>query len=168
MSGYTAGFGDLIAWARHHQFHFDHDQNLFLGYWGTAVDTLPNGFNWKPYWGNSSTAIPGQFAHELIKIVHFHGPKFSTARCFLDELDKDTRSGVESPSIDRIRNVDSIMLPTKTSSGCKVWPIFFLHLTLKMEDTSIKSFWDRLRVIYILPTKRRRLPYSLMSCQGRA
>ena len=103
VSGYAMGFGDLIAWGRQHEFHFDHDQNLFLGYWGTAVDTLPNGMNWKPYWGNTSTAISGQFDHELIKIVHFHGPKLHIADCFFNELDKEVKAGSDSTSVDRLR-----------------------------------------------------------------
>ena len=103
VSAYTAGFRDLIAWGRQHKFRFDHDQNLFLGYWGTAVDTLPNGMNWKPYWGNTSMAIPGHFNHELIRIVHFHGPKLYTAGCFFDELEESIRSGKDSTPVDRLR-----------------------------------------------------------------
>ena len=45
VSGYAEAFEDLIGWARRHDFHFDHDQNLFAGYWGAAVNTLPNGMN---------------------------------------------------------------------------------------------------------------------------
>ena len=43
VSGYAAGFGDLIEWGRQHGFHFEHDQNLFRGYRGNAVTALPNG-----------------------------------------------------------------------------------------------------------------------------
>ncbi len=77
------------------------------------MDTLPNGFNWKPYWGNSTTAIPGQFDHELIKIVHFHGPKLSTASCFFNELDNDSKSGTVSACIDRIRRCGLKDAPNK-------------------------------------------------------
>ena len=115
VSGYRSAHEDLIAWARHHHFHFDHDQNLFLGYWGSAVNTLPNGFNWKPYWGNSSTAIPGQFDHELVKIVHFHGPKLSTASCFFDELDNDRTSGTVTVTIDTIRKCGLRDAPNKSA-----------------------------------------------------
>ena len=88
VSGYREVFPRLIDWGRKHRFHFDHDQNLFLAYWGTAVDVLPNGMNWKPYWGDASTAIPGTVAHEQVRIVHFHGPKLSTAICFFNHLDR--------------------------------------------------------------------------------
>ena len=103
VSGYTEIFQKLTDWGRKHQFHFDHDQNLFLAYWGTAVDVLPNGMNWKPYWGDSSTAIPGPIAHEQIKIVHFHGPKMSTAICFFNLLDRDGKSEKVGRAVDRLR-----------------------------------------------------------------
>ena len=103
VSGYAMGFEDLIGWGRQHEFHFDHDQMLFLGYWGTAVDTLPNGMNWKPYWGNTSVALSRQFEHETIKIVHLHGPKLHTANCYFNELDHEVKAGNDSTSIDRLR-----------------------------------------------------------------
>ena len=103
VSGYAAAFDGLIEWARQHKFRFDHDQNLFLGYWGTDVDTLPNGLNWKPYWGNSSMALPGHFDHERIRIVHFHGPKLMTAVCYFDEMEKDEPSGKASTPVNRLR-----------------------------------------------------------------
>lgn len=89
VSGYRTFFPQLIKWGRQKHFHFDHDQNFFLAYWGTAVNVLPNGMNWKPYWGDASTAIPGPVTHEQIKIVHFHGPKLSTAICFFNGMDRD-------------------------------------------------------------------------------
>ena len=103
VSGYREIFPRLIGWGREQRFHFDHDQNLFLAYWGTAVDVLPNGMNWKPYWGDAATAIPGPVTHGQIRIVHFHGPKLSTAICFFNRLDRTGKSDKISVSVDRIR-----------------------------------------------------------------
>lgn len=103
VSGYREIFPRLIGWGREQRFRFDHDQNLFLAFWGTAVDVLPNGMNWKPYWGDTSTAIPGPVAHEQIRIVHFHGPKLSTSMCFFNRLDRDGKSDKISVSVEKIR-----------------------------------------------------------------
>ena len=120
-SGYAATFEDLIKWARLQNFHFNHDQHLFSEYWrtavGTAVTVLPDGMNWKPYWGNASTAIPGQFEHGLIKIVHFHGPKLSTAICYFDLLTQDGRSGIVHSSLDMISKCGLKAAP----NGSRVW-----------------------------------------------
>ena len=104
VSGYTDSFQGLIDWGRQHHFQYDHDQNLFLEYWGTAVDVLPNGMNWKPYWGDSSTAIPGPVSHEVIKIVHFHGPKLNTAICFFNCLVSSDNSNDKCATIERLRD----------------------------------------------------------------
>ena len=104
VSGYTDIFQDLIGWARQHQFHYNHDQDLFLQYWGTAVNVLPNGMNWKPYWGDTSTAIPGSESHEVIKVVHFHGPKLRTAMCFFGLMGGSKYSQYNSASVKMIRD----------------------------------------------------------------
>ena len=73
--------------------------------------------NWKPYWGNTSTAIPGPAEHEIIKIVHFHGPKLSTAICFMDLLNEEASSGESRTSIERISECGLGAAP----NGNKIW-----------------------------------------------
>ena len=92
ISGYTEVFGDIMRFAKKRRFHFDHDQNLFLEFWGTNVTVLPSGMNWKPYWGNASMALPGPVEHGHITIIHTHGPKLSTAICFFGQLEADAQA----------------------------------------------------------------------------
>lgn len=104
VSGYTEVFGDIMRFAKKKKFHFDHDQNLFLEFWGTNVTVLPSGMNWKPYWGNTSFAMPGPFQHGHIMIIHTHGPKLSTAICFFGQLEADARSRRRFDSIRALKH----------------------------------------------------------------
>lgn len=117
VSGYTTIFKGLVDWARKRAFHFDHDQNLFLQYLGSNVTELPNGMNWKPYWGSPSHAIRGPWPHEHVRIVHTHGPKLSTAVCFFNLYAREHK--VDSPGV-----TTSILRRCglrKSPSGTSVW-----------------------------------------------
>jgi hypothetical protein len=51
------------------------------------VNTLPDAYNWKLYWGNTTTARrPPYSGDDEIKILHFHGPKLKLAMCFYKKL----------------------------------------------------------------------------------
>ena len=52
-----------------------YDQELMRLFYNGRWDPLSPRYNWKPYWGASSTA----------DIVHFHGPKPNAARKLLDD-----------------------------------------------------------------------------------
>lgn len=87
VSGFNAVSKDMLDWAREKEFHFDHDQDLMTQYIGTRVNTLPDAYNWKLYWGNTTTARrPPYSGDDEIKILHFHGPKLKLAMCFYKKL----------------------------------------------------------------------------------
>ena len=86
VSGFIALSHDMLVWAQRKQFHFDHDQDLMSQYIGNRVHALPDTFNWKLYWGNTTTARRPPYAGDEIKILHFHGPKLKLALCFFKKL----------------------------------------------------------------------------------
>ena len=87
VSGFVALSEDMLTWAKQKDFHFDHDQDLMSQYIGNRVNTLPDAYNWKLYWGNTTSARrPPYSGGDEIKILHFHGPKLKLAICFYKKL----------------------------------------------------------------------------------
>lgn len=76
----------MLNWAKQERFHFNHDQELMFQYIGNRVNTLPDVYNWKLYWGNARMARRPQYPGSEIKILHFHGPKLKLAICFFKKI----------------------------------------------------------------------------------
>jgi hypothetical protein len=86
VASYSAMSMDMLDWAKKQHYHFEHDQDLMLQFIGARVNSLPDAYNWKLYWGNTSTARGPRFPGSEIKILHFHGPKLKLATCFFEKL----------------------------------------------------------------------------------
>ncbi len=86
LAGYSAMLPDMLKWAKEKSYHFEHDQDLMVQYIGNRVNSLPDSFNWKIYWGNTTMARGPHYPGGNITILHFHGPKLKLAMCFFEKL----------------------------------------------------------------------------------
>ena len=104
VAGFSALSMDMLQWAKERKFHFEHDQDLMLQYIGSRVNNLPDAYNWKIYWGNTTSARGPPYPGSEIKILHFHGPKLKLATCFFKEL-----RALEHPNAVRIQDQREIV-----------------------------------------------------------